>query len=104
MSGSHAIVAVGVLDKIRSMQELSLPLWNVLHAMGPGCIPFSMCHPYVSHISINHGARIFVVLSLLLRGSAVSSILGDNSPTRVFQSPQISYVSFCGISSRRSCI
>ena len=89
MSGSHAIVAVGVLDKIRSMHELSFPLWNVLHAMVPGYSPFSMCHPYSSHISISHGALIFVILSLLLRGSAVSSIFGDNSPTRVFQSPHI---------------
>jgi hypothetical protein len=104
VSGSHSIVAVGVLDRIRSMHELSVPLWNVLHAMGPGCIPLSICKPYSSHISISHGALMFVYLSLLLRGILVSSMLGDNSPTRVFQSPQMIYFSLCGNASSMSCI
>ena len=102
--GSHSIAAVVMLDNIRSMHELSFPLWNVLHAIGPGCSPFSICHPFSSHTSISHGALLLVILSLLLLGSVVSSILGDNSPTRVFQSPHISCVSLCGNSSKMSCI
>ena len=102
--GSHSIAAVVTLDSIRSMHDWSFPLWNVLHAIGPGCSPFMICHPCNSHTSISHGALLFVYLSLLCLGIVVSSILGDNSPTRVFQSPHTIDVSFWGNSSRMSCI
>ena len=93
MFGSHSIFAVAMFDNIKSMHDLSFPLLNVLHAIGPGCSPFSICDPCISHTSMSHGALLLVILSLLLLWIVVSSIVGDNSPTRVFQLPHTSYVS-----------
>jgi hypothetical protein len=93
---------VATLESIRSMHDVSSPLLNVLHAIGPGCSPFNMCHPCISHVSISHGALVLVILSLLRLWMVVSSILGDNSPTRAFQSPHINYVVSRGKLSRMS--
>jgi hypothetical protein len=76
----------------------------VWHALGPGCSPFKICRLYSSHISISHGALLLVILSALLRGTMVSFIFGESSPTRAFQSPQTIYLSYCGNPSMISCI
>jgi hypothetical protein len=49
-----------LLVMIRSMQDLSVPLQNVLHAGGPGSRPFIMCQPYYSQSSMSQGALEFV--------------------------------------------
>jgi hypothetical protein len=100
--GSYSIFAVATFESTRSMHDVSSPLLNVLHAIGPGYSPFNMCHPCSSHVSISHGALVLVILSLLRLWMVVSSILGDNSPTRAFQSPHISYVASRGKLSRMS--
>jgi hypothetical protein len=91
------MVWVALFDNIRSMHDSALPRLKVVHAAGPGFAPFRICHPYNSHTSSNQGARSFVILSLLFLGIFISSIVGDSSPTRVFQSPQIIYVSWGGM-------
>jgi hypothetical protein len=79
------------------MQDPVSPFANVLQAEGPGYLPFRMCHPYCSHISMSHGARLLVCGSSLLRGMVISFIVGDMSATRAFQSPHTTYVACCGI-------
>ena len=51
--GSYAILHVVLLVIMRSMQDLSSPLRNVLQAGGPGCNPFKMIHPCCSQMSIS---------------------------------------------------
>jgi hypothetical protein len=70
---------------------LTLPLSNVWRASGPGYYPFKILHPYNSHLSITHGALLFVVLSVLWRGMLMSSMVGDNSPILAFQSPHMTW-------------
>ena len=79
------------------MHDLSVPLMNVWHAAGPGCSPLSICHPYYSHSSINHGALQFSFVSSLFLGIDISYMVGDRFPMRVFQSPQITDVDVCGM-------
>jgi hypothetical protein len=96
MVGSHSILSVVTFDKIRSIHDLSFPRWNVLHATGPGYIPFNMCHPNISHTSMSHGALLHVILSALRLENMVSSMFGDRVPTLVFQSPHITCISSLG--------
>jgi hypothetical protein len=63
ISLSHSTLYCAVLDMIKSMQDLSVPLWKVWHAIGPGYSPFRMCHPYSSHVAMSHGALVHVILS-----------------------------------------
>jgi hypothetical protein len=104
ISVSHSTRCTDLLDMIRSMQDLSFPLWKVWHAIGPGYSPFRMCHPYSSHVAMSQGALVHVILSWLFLIVWVSSIVGVNVPTRVFQSPQMTWSAFCGRSSRISYI
>ena len=53
-------------------------------------MPFNICQPHCSHVDMTHGALEFSCLSILFLGSVMSSIVGDSSPTLVFQSPQMS--------------
>jgi hypothetical protein len=79
------------------MHDPVSPLLNVLHADGPGCIPLRICHFCCSHKVSNQGARLLVCGSSLFRGMVTSSMLGDKSATRAFQSPQITCTYFYGI-------
>ncbi len=97
VASSYITLCTAVFDITKSIHDPELPLLNVLHARGPGYMPFRMCHPYNSHISMSHGALVFVILSTLFLGIFKSSISGESSPTRVFQSPHIIYVAWCGI-------
>ena len=87
VSGSYSTPEVDVLDRRRSIQDLSFPLAKVWRADGPGCAPFRMFQPYNSHNSISHVALLLVVLSSLCLEMEMSFIVGDRSPTRAFQSP-----------------
>jgi hypothetical protein len=95
---------VAVLERMRSMHDLSVPLMKVWHANGPGCSPFKICHPCYSHSSINHGALELCFVSSLFRGMDMSSMVGDKFPMRVFQSPHITYVDLCGMHPTTSSI
>ena len=79
------------------MQDPVSPFANVLHAEGPGYLPFKMCHPYCSHTSMSQGARLLVCGSSLLRGMVISLMVGDRSATRAFQSPHTTYAAYYGI-------
>jgi hypothetical protein len=94
--GSYSIFLLAAFVIIRSMHDLFSPLVKVYWAGGPGYIPFTICHPYTSHISISHGALAFVCVSMLCLTSLTSSTVEDASPIRVFQSPQITVVSVFG--------
>ena len=102
MSRSHYTRYIYLLDIIKSIQDLSLPLWKVWHAGGPGYIPLRIFHPYSSHMSMSQGALLHVILSWLFLIVLVSFMVGDNVPTRVFQSPQIMWMSLLGMSSNMS--
>ena len=104
ISVSHSILCIDLLDMIKSMQDLSFPLWKVWHAIGPGYSPFRMCHPYNSHVAMSQGALVHIILSWLFLFILVSSIVGVNVPTRVFQSPHMTWISFRGRSSSISYI
>lgn len=97
VASSYITLCTAVLDITKSIHDPELPLMNVLHARGPGYIPLRRCHPYNSHNSMSHGALVFVSLSTLFLGIFTLSISGESSPTRVFQSPHITYVAWCGI-------
>jgi hypothetical protein len=86
-----------LLESIRSMQDPVAPLVKVLQAYGPGCAPFKMCHPYISHNVMSQGARQFVWGSSLLRDMVMSSIVGDRLATRAFQSPHTTCTSCFGM-------
>lgn len=77
-----------VFVSIKSMQDRSEPLAKVWQAAGPGCKPFKIYHPWISHCSISHGALAFLYVSLLSLGIVLSSMVGDRLPMRAFQSPQ----------------
>lgn len=94
---SYSIVCFTLLESIRSMQDPVAPRVNVLQADGPGYAPFKMCQPYNSHKAMSHGARQFVCGSSLIRGIVISSMVGDRSATRVFQSPHITCTACCGM-------
>jgi hypothetical protein len=53
VDGSYTILQSCLLVIMRSMQEQSSPLLNVLQAGGPGCSPFRMVQPCCSHSSIS---------------------------------------------------
>jgi hypothetical protein len=48
-------------------------------------------------MDIIHGALAFVLLSILYLGMVTSSIVGDSSPMRAFQSPHTVVSVFCGM-------
>jgi hypothetical protein len=77
------------LARTRSITERSVPLAKVYYAAGPGSNPLSIYQLYYSQSSITHDALEFVFLSMLFRGMCVSSIHGDSSPRRAFQSPHM---------------
>jgi hypothetical protein len=94
--GSYSIFLLAAFVKSRSMHDLFSPLVKVNWAGGPGYSPLTTCHPYTSHISISQGALALVCVSMLRLSSLTSSTVGDASPKRVFQSPQITVVSVLG--------
>jgi hypothetical protein len=86
--GSYEIFLCPVFVNIKSMQDRSEPLEKVWQAAGPGCKPFNIYHPCISHCSISQGALAFLKVSSLSLGMVVSSMVGDRLPMRAFQSPQ----------------
>jgi hypothetical protein len=94
--GSYSMLQLGLLVIIKSMHELSSPRLNVSQAGGPGCNPFKIVQPCCSHISISHGARWFVSLSLLILAVHISSSFGARLAILVFQSPHITVMSSDG--------
>jgi hypothetical protein len=84
------------LVKIKSMQDRSEPLVKVWQAAGPGCKPFNIYHPWISHCSISQGALAFLNVSSLSLGIVLSSMVGDRLPMRAFQSPQTTTLSELG--------
>ena len=94
--GSYIMLQFVLFVMMKSMQELSSPLLNVLQAGGPGCNPFRIVQPYCSHISISHGVLWFVCLSLLSLVVLISSSFGAKLAILVFQSPHITVVSCDG--------
>ena len=56
-----------------------------------------MCQPYNSHNARSQGARLFFIWSSLYLGMVMSSIVGDRSATRAFQSPQTTCTACCGM-------
>jgi hypothetical protein len=52
-------------------------------------MPFNICQPHCSHVDMTHVALEFSCLSILFLGIVMSSIVGDSSPTLVFQSPHM---------------
>jgi hypothetical protein len=94
--GSYVILQFCLFVMIKSMQDWSSPLLNVVHAGGPGYRPFNISQPYYSQMSISQGARWFVCLSSLSLVVLTSSIFGDIFAILVFQSPHITIVSLCG--------
>ena len=89
VSGSYSTPDVDMFERRRSIQDRAAPLSNVQRAGMPGCFPLRIYQPCSLHLSISHGALLFVVVSSLFLGICISSMVGDNSPTRAFQSPQI---------------
>jgi hypothetical protein len=104
VSGSYSTSDVEVFDKMRSTQDRTFPLENVWRAGIPGCYPFNMLHPCSSHHSITHGALPFVVVSSLILGICILSMVGDKLPTLAFQSPQITCAVECWKHPRMSSI
>jgi hypothetical protein len=94
--GSYVILQSRLLVMIKSMQELSYPLLNVLHAGGPGCNPFRMVQPYCSHISISQRVLELVWVSSLSLLVLTSSSCGARLAILVFQSPHMTVVSCAG--------
>jgi hypothetical protein len=94
--GSYCILQLYLLVIIRSIQDLSSPLLNVLHAGGPGCNPLRMSQPYYSHMSKSHRVLWLVYLSSLNLVDCILSRVGARSAILVFQSPHIMVVSYGG--------
>jgi hypothetical protein len=94
--GSYVILQSRLFVMMKSMQELSYPLLNVLQAGGPGCSPFKMVQPYCSHISSSHRVLGLVCVSSLSLVVLTSSSCGARLAILVFQSPHITVVSCAG--------
>ena len=94
--GSYVILLFFLFVMMKSMQDLSSPLLNVVHAGGPGYRPFKISQPYHLQMSISQGARWFVCLSSLSLVVFTSSIFGAIFAILAFQSPHIIVVSYCG--------
>ena len=94
--GSYVILQSRLFVMMKSMQELSYPLLNVLQAGGPGCSPFKMVQPYCSHISTSYRVLGLVCVSSLSLVVLTSSSCGARLAILVFQSPHITVVSCAG--------
>jgi hypothetical protein len=94
--GSYVILQLCLLVMIKSMQELSCPLRNVLQAGGPGCSPFKMLQPCCSHISISQRVLELVWVSSLSLLVLTPSNCGARLAILVFQSPHMTVVSCAG--------